>query len=250
VALTIKKLISNPIKAAACLNASGTILLFFALEKFGTINFLPLAIATTFSLVGPFLINSDGSRWKTFVLSILGALLQFGVTAFVGLVWIIIAIANGDGSNGFLGPSGRQILLNERENFFERRFQKYGFELSPSDEILHASYFTVADDMYSDVLIQSKPELVDVILSAKISLRPLHKVTELVKQKFDTGTYVLCVEKTDAKLVDKKLIALICDEQALKEDMMIDVINPESDPYLIVRYFPKSEIVWLHEVNW
>ena len=241
---------SNPIRAGACLNAIGTILVFFVLKNLDAINLLPLAVAIVFSLVGPFLTEPRLGLLQTLLVSFLGLLLQFGITAFIGLVWFFATAINNDGFFSSLGPRGNKIVMEEQQSFFEKGFQKYGLELAPSDKVLHASYFSVADDMYSDVLIQSEPEFVESMLAGKVSLSPLQEATQAVKRKFDTGTYVLCDEKTDAKLVDEKLISLICDEKALVADMMIGVVNPENDPYLIVRYFPKSKIFWLHEVNW
>jgi len=241
---------SNPIKAGACLNAIGTIVTFFVLKRLDAINLLPFAVAAVFSLVGPFFSKPKGKLWQTFLLSFLGLLLQFGITAFIGLVWFFVTAINSDGFYSSLEPRGNKIVMEEQQSFFKKGFQKYGLELAPNDKVLHASYFTVADDMYSDVLIESEPELVESMLAGKVLLSPLQEATQAVKRKFDTGKYVLCDEKTDAKIVDEKLISLICDEKALVADMMIGVVNPESDPYLIVRYFPQEKVVWLHEVNW
>lgn len=234
----------HPFITATALNFFGTFLAFRLFNERLELILSPLAVALAFNFAASFLTAKSPKLVLGFVGVFVGTIWQLFVTACVLLP---LSFFNMDAD--FL-KLGARISPEDESKFIDRKFSNYGVKLDQGIEILHVSYFRVADDMYSDAFLRVKNDNIENVLPDNLTLKVLSNISENLQHKVDDGVYVLCEENTGAKLTDEKLISIICDEEKLKSEMRIGFVNESNDPYLVVRYFPSRDLLWLHEVNY
>jgi len=226
------------------LNFFGTFAAFkFSNERLELI-FLPMAVALVVNFAASFLTAQSPKLLLGLIGVFVGTIWQIFVTACV-----LVPLSFSNMGSDFL-KLGVRVSLEDERKFIDRKFSNYGVKLDQTAEVLHVSYFRVADDMYSDAFLRIKNDNIQNVLPDDLTLSVLSVIEENLQSKADDGVYVLCEENTDAKLADEKLVSIICDKEKLKSEMRIGFANESDDPYLVVRYFPSRDLLWLHEVNY